>query len=198
MSSSTSLPCLVHSSPPPAFSQRRSQTSNPNVQERIQAPFANQQLIKLIPNHRNTSPTSAHIRDEVFMRPERTESVVQASVEYQACDDARQKGVPLCLRSGPSVRHVERHLLVVLKKLEGMGVCFCHAFPFVGGICAMANDEVWYTVQSLVSTTVFTTHLNMLKHSSLSNMTFTNARTRLIAECVTQATSHTFTNNNKE
>lgn len=94
------LSSLIHSSPPPAFGQHRRQTSDSYVQGRIQNPFATQSPIKLNANDRDTSPPSAHVPDEVAMRPERTESILQTSVEYQACDDARQEGVPLCLRPG--------------------------------------------------------------------------------------------------
>ena len=78
--------------------------------------------MKLNPNNRDTSPPNAHERNKVRMRPERTERVVQTSVQNQACDDARQKGVPVCLRPGPGE--------------EGRGGAFCWCLS-VGreGVC---------------------------------------------------------------
>lgn len=72
----TALPRPLPSSLPPAFSQNRSQKSNSDIQERIQSPFASQPLVKLEPNNRDARPSDTHVRDEVGMRSERTESVM--------------------------------------------------------------------------------------------------------------------------
>lgn len=105
------------------------------------------------------------------MRPERTERVVQTSVQNQACDDARQKGVPVCLRPGPGEDDFVGHSVggrdevcsillfrLLVEFLQWRTVRWCAQFRSDTGIHNRSHDPP------------------TLKHSNITIMTFPGAR----------------------
>lgn len=87
----------------------RRQKGDSNDQKGIKTPFAGRPLVKPEPNNRDAYSSSAHVCDKVGVRSERTECVMQASVQYKACDYASQESIPLGLCLNTSKEPVQRH-----------------------------------------------------------------------------------------